>query len=446
MPWCSEEITNPLTQWHMHQDTITMTTRELSRYEVIKQLVAQKINGTEAAKRLGLSVRQVKNLKRRVRERGPQGIIHGNRGRPSNRTMSPQTAEQAKKIVSRLYRDFKPGFAAEKLAENHGITMSGEKLRQLMASWGFWKPKPRKQNKEYRAWRPRKECFGEMEQFDGSYHAWFEDRAEPCCLLLSIDDAQGVITKAEFGNSESVKEVFGFWLQYVKGQGKPRTIYLDKYSTYKNIQAAARDNPELLTQFQRAMGSLNIELITAHSPQAKGRVERVFATLQDRLVKEMRLAGISAIPEANRFLETYLLRFNAQFGVQAAKRGNAHRKLVAQEHLELPHIFSVHSTRQVANDFTLRFKSQWIQLEQKQPVLVRRKETVLMEEWLDGSLHILLRGKELNFQILSGRPRKIQVPVPALTTARPSWKPPADHPWRKQFILHQAQKVESATF
>jgi transposase len=429
----------------MHHHTITMTTRELSRYEVVKQLIAQQINGTEAAKQLGLSVRQVKNLKRQVKERGPQGIMHSNRERPSNRMIDPALRRRTERNLQKFYADFGPTFAKEKLEERHGIVLGKETLRQIMISMGLWKPKPRKRNKEFRAWRPRKEVFGEMEQFDGSYHAWFEDRAEKCCLLLSIDDATGTITKAEFGESESVEEVFGFWNAYVREQGKPGAMYLDKYSTYKNIQASVKDDPEFLTQFQRAMEELGVKLITAHSPQAKGRVERVFETLQDRLVKELRLAGISAIPEANRFLQTWLPMFNKQFGVTAAKRGNAHRKLISQEIPQLPHIFSRRSIRQIANDFTIRFKSQWIQLEEKQPILVRRKEKTLMEEWLDGSLHILVRGKELNFRILPERPTRINIPLPALTTARAPWKPPADHPWRKQFAMDHKQKVGSLT-
>jgi transposase len=429
----------------MHHHTITMTVKECTKYEVINQLIAQQINGTGAAKQLGLSVRQVKNLKRQVRERGAQGLIHRARGRTSNRKIDPKIQKQAEWNLQKFYADFGPTFAREKLEELHGIVLGKETVRQIMIAMGLWKPKPRKTNKEFRAWRPRKEVFGEMEQFDGSYHAWFEERAEKCCLLLSIDDARGTITKAEFGRSESVQEVFGFWDAYVREQGKPGSIYLDKYSTYKNIQSAAKDNPELLTQFQRAMDTLSIELITAHSPQAKGRVERVFKTLQDRLVKELRLAGINAIPKANQFLQTYLPKFNKQFEVRPAKRGNAHRKLIAQEIQQLPHIFSRHSTRQIANDFTIRFKNQWIQLEERQPLLVRRREKVLMEEWLDGSLHILVRGKELNFWILPERPRKIAMSIPALTTARQPWKPPADHPWRKHFILNRKQKVESST-
>ncbi|MEK6834588.1 MAG: ISNCY family transposase, partial [Thermoproteota archaeon] len=364
----------------MHQDIITMTIRELSRYEVINQLIAQHINGTEAAKMIGLSVRQVKNLKARVQKYGAKGLMHRARGRVSNRGIKAEIRHRAERNLKKFYADFGPTFAREKLQERHRITLGKETVRQIMIGMGLWKPNPRKQNKEYRAWRPRKEYVGDMEQFDGSYHPWFEDRADRCCLLLSIDDATGTITRAEFGQSESVPEVFGFWDGYVKERGKPLSIYLDKYSTYKNIQATAKDDPELLTQFQRAMDTLGIELISAHSPQAKGRVERVFETLQDRLVKELRLAGISTIPEANRFLQIYIPKFNEQFGVQPVKRGDLHRKLTDQEIQQLPHIFSRHSIRSVANDFTIRFKNQWIQLQERQPVLVRRKETVLMEE------------------------------------------------------------------
>jgi transposase len=425
----------------MKENTITMTTKELARYEVINQLLLQKINGTEAAKMIGLSVRQVKNLKIRVKKYGARGLIHRARGRASNRRINTGIREQAERNLKKSYADFGPTFAREKLQERHGIVLGKETVRQIMTDIGLWRTKPRKKNKEFRAWRPRKEYQGEMEQFDGSYHLWFELRADPCCLLASVDDATGTITRAEFGQSESVPEVFGFWSGYVKERGKPLSVYLDKYSTYKNIQAAAKDDPELLTQFQRAMDTLAIELITAHSPQAKGRIERLFETLQDRLVKELRLAAISTIPEANRFLETYLPKFNKQFGVQSAKKGNLHRKLTSQEIQQLPHIFSRHSHRYVANDFTIRFKNQWIQLQEQQPALVRRKETVLMEEWLDESLHILLRGKELNFRILPERPQKVHVRAPALTTARIPWKPPVDHPWRRPLYPYQG-KVE----
>jgi transposase len=418
------------------EQTITMSAKEVSRYDIITDLIKKHINGTEAAKMLGLSVRQVKNIKKRVLKEGAKGLVHKNRGKRSNRALSEAVVNEVRAIIEKTYRDFGPTFAAEKLQEHHGIEISDEKLRGLMTDWGLWKPRPRKTNKEYRAWRERKEHYGEMEQFDGCYHKWFEDRAPECCLLASIDDAQGTITRAEFASSESVKEVFLFWKGYLTEHGKPASIYLDKYSTYKINHEAAKDNSELLTQFQRAAQELGIALITAHSPQAKGRIERVFETLQDRLVKELRLAGISTIPEANTFLrEKFLQRFNAQFGVRAAKRGNVHRTLVLQEQERLPHIFSVHSTRTVANDFTIRFKNQWIQLEKEQPALVRRKETILIEEWLDGTMHVLLRGKELSFRVLPERPEKTALNLPALPARRSSWKPRQDHPWRKFVLL-----------
>ena len=178
--------------------TITMTPKELSRYEVIKRLIKKEINGTEAAKQLFLSVRQVKNLKARVKTCGVKGIIHGSRGKPSNRRISGDKIKKIEKIVKGSYSDFGPSFASEKLEENHRIKIGKETLRQLMIKWQLWDPKPRKKNKEYRAWRQRKEQYGEMEQFDGSYHLWFENRAEKCCLLASIEDATGKITMLKF--------------------------------------------------------------------------------------------------------------------------------------------------------------------------------------------------------------------------------------------------------
>lgn len=415
---------------------IIMSVKELSRYEIITSLIQGHINGTQAAKQLQLSVRQVKRVKAKVRKHGAWGAIHQNRGRPSNNRTPPAILEKTKKFLRAAYADFKPTFAAEKLRERHAINLSSEKVRQLMTAEGLWKPKPRKQNKQYRSWRPRKEYVGEMEQFDGSYHRWFEDRAPECCLLASVDDATGTITKAEFAFNESVCSVFAFWKAYVEKQGKPLSIYLDKYSTYKVNHASAVDNSELLTQFERAARQLNIRLITAHSPQAKGRIERLFETLQDRLVKELRLRNISAIEEANQFLEDeYVPRFNTQFGVKAVKGDNLHRALVAGEGKELDHIFSVHSERHINNDFTIRFQNNWIQLERAQPTTVFRTDKVLLEEWLDGTLHIKLRNKYLNFHILPRRPERTNPRVIALVRKPSARKPPADHLWRRRFIM-----------
>jgi len=415
---------------------ITMTQKELSRYEVIKRLIQKEINGTEASKQLSLSTRQTRRLKANVEKYGVKGIVHRNRGRESNRKISEEKVNEIKKIIGENYRDFGPLFASEKLGENHQIKIGKEKLRQLMIEWKFWRPKPRKKNKEYRSWRQRKEYYGEMEQFDGSYHEWLEDRAPACCLLASIDDAMGKITGLRFVHDEGVIPVFTFWKNYLQREGKPLKIYLDRLSTYKNTHKSVFDDPNVLTQFQRAMKDLDIELISAYSPQAKGRVERLFGTLQDRLVKELRLAKISDIEKANRFLEkVFIPKFNAKFSVLPQKKGNLHRSLNRFEKAHLDKILSVQNTRIVNNDFTIRFKGKWFQLSETQPTLVLRKDKVQIEERIDGSTFISLRNKYLNYTVLPARPEKIKIKVAALTRTKSTWKPPANHPWRKPFIV-----------
>lgn len=428
----------------MADKTITMTRNEFRKYEVVKKLIGGEINGTEAAKQLRRTVRWVKKLKARVLKEGVAGVIHRLRGKNGNRTFPDKKIKKIETIMMKSYSDFGPTFAAEKLEENHQITINKESLRQYMTMWEMWKPKPRKQNKQYRAWRPRKEQYGELQQFDGSYHLWFEDRWPECCLLASIDDATGKLTKLWFDDDEGVFAVFGFWKSYIERHGAPASIYLDKFSTYKINHKSALDNQELITQFQRAAQSIGIRLVTAHSPEAKGRVERLFRTLQDRLIKELRLKGISSIGEANKFLaETFVPEFDKKFGVAAAKHGDLHRELSAEEYKKLPAIFSRHSRRTVMNDFTVRFKNQWLQLAPEQPVLVRKQEVVLIEERLDQSLQIRLRDRYLDFTILPQRPVRANIErLPALP-ARKKYdsKPAPDHPWRR--YVQRNSKVES---
>jgi hypothetical protein len=281
-----------------------------------------------------------------------------------------------------------------------------------------------------------------MEQFDGSYEYWFEDRGPYCCLLASIDDAKGTITEAKFVSDEGTLPVFGFWEEYFLTQGKPRSIYLDKLRTYYNNLKPALDDEEMLTQFQRAMRELAVEPIVAHSPQAKGRIENLFKTLQDRLIKEMRLKNISDINTANRFLkEEFIPWFNAKYGLEPARKANLHRKLTQQEKKQLPSILSRQSERTVQNDFTVRFNNHWYQLTKEQPATVRPRERVLLEERLDSSLQIRLRGKYLNYQILTTKPQKRTkqswVIAASQKPKRKYYKPPADHPWRRPFIFRK---------
>jgi transposase len=429
-------------------ELITMTQKELSRYEVIKKLIRKEINGTQAAKQVGLSIRQVKRIKARVIKEGAEGLIHKQRGKSSNRKIPKEKIQRIEKLIKEKYYDFGPTLAKEKLEENHHLKVGKETLRLLMINWGLWKPRPRKKNKEYRSWRQRKEYYGEMEQFDGSYHSWFEDRAESCCLLASIDDATGIPTKLKFVHWEGVREAFDFWKGYLLKHGKPLSIYLDRHSTYKQNQKSVFDDPKALTQFQRAMErDLEIKIIHAHSPQAKGRIEIRFNNFQDRLVKELRLAGISTIPEANRFVEeVFIPKFSEKFGVLPQKKGDLHRPLTDYEKENLDRIFSIQESRFVNNDFTVRYKGKWFQLLENQPVLVRKKERVQIEERISGQIFISLRGKYLNYTLLPERPKKIiEVKIPALTRAKSNWKPPADHPWRRAFIFNPTKSYQTSS-
>lgn len=412
-----------------------MSRKELSRADVIQRLLRGEINGTDASKQLRLTVRHIRNLKRKVKKGGIKCLIHGNRGKPGNRTIDSTTMKKAKTILKKKYSDFWPTHAMEKLDENHGISLSKETVRQIMITDGLWTERPRKANGEYRSWRPRKEQYGEMIQFDGSYHAWLESRGSVSCLLAGIDDATGKPTHCLFTDGgEGVIPVFSFWKEYIETHGKPLAIYLDRHSTYKVNTKSLFNDPSVLTQFERAMKDLDIRVIHAGSPQAKGRVERLFGTLQNRLVKDMRLAGISSLKDATLFTEKiFLPPYCEKFSVAPSQTGDLHRPLNATEKKNLDRIFSRQETRKVNNDFTISYKGQWFQLAEQQPTLICRKDTVLIEERLDGSIHFSLREKYLDCTLLPKRPEKILLKkVVALSRERQVYRPPADHPWRQR--------------
>lgn len=415
-----------------------LTSLEQEKATILKAAIEGRVTNGQAAKQLRLSIRQVKRLKANIRKNGIDAVIHQLKGKPSNHRIAEAAKEHAVSLIDKNYSDFKPILATEKLDENHGITISSQTTRRWMAEAGLWKIRRRK-DVVYRSWRPRKAYFGELQQFDGSYHLWFErrfvdDEGIPIevCLLASIDDATGKITKAVFAPNEGVVSVFSFWKDYVEEYGKPLGIYLDKFSTYKINHKAAVDNSELMTQFQRAMKTIGTELVTANSPEAKGRVERLFQTLQDRLVKEMRLANINTPQEGNSFLkELFIPKFNERFSVDPTTDGNVHKSLLREEKTNLNHIFSIHETRRVNNDFTIQFKNNWYQLAEIQPTTVRPREKVRMETWLNGSVHILFREYHLSFFLLPEKPKKQSKQPVALTNHRLNFKPPSDHPWRK---------------
>lgn len=427
---------------------ITMTKKEARRYEIIKDLLSKKIDGTEAAKLLNRSLRQVKRIKKIVKKRGIEGVIHGNRGKTSHNKTNPRIIVKAKKHLKEIYYDFNPLLAQEHLRDDNKIELSKETVRQLMIKEKLWKPRRKSDAKKF-FWRERKDNFGEMQQFDGSYHNWFEGRNEEevgleQCLLLSVDDASGKITGAKFEYNEGVVPVFKFWRDYFKVNGLPLDIYLDKFSTYKINHKNAVDNKDLMTQFQRAMKQLGIRVIHANSPQAKGRVEKMNGTLQRRLVKELRLKNINTIEEANKYLrEEFIPRFNKQFAVVTKKKANLHKKLSEKQIDELDKILSIQSERIINNDYTVRFKNNYYQLKEIQPATVCKRNKIIIEEHLNGEVKISIRNKYLDYFLLPERPKKeIEINLIALTNRKQSsWIPPVNHPWRTQFLINKKQKM-----
>jgi hypothetical protein len=433
---------------------IIMTTREAERFEIIQKLITGTIDGSEAAKLMNLSVRQTKRIKARVKaaksKEKIRSIIHGNRGKPSNRKLDEELIKKAEELLITKYPDFNPLLAQEKLFEIDKIKLSSEKVRQLMITQKLWKPKRRHEAKKF-AWRERKDNYGEMQQFDGSYHNWFEGRNEvevglEQCLLLSVDDATGKITGAEFHYHEGVVPVFTFWKNYILENGLPLAIYLDKFSTYKVNHKNAVDNKELMTQFQRAMEKqFNVRVIHAHTPQAKGRVEKMNSTLQRRLVKELRLAKINTIAEANMFLkEIFIPKFNEKFAVLAKKASDLHRKLSEKQLTEIDSVLSIQSVRTINNDYTVRFKSNYYQLEEIQPTTVYKKSKVDIEERLNGELKIKVRGHELVYFQLPEKPKKeIDIKLPALTIRKSTaHTPPDGHPWKQMMLREWTKKKQ----
>ena len=424
-----------------------MTQKEIDRHDVIQRLIKKEFNGTQAAELLKLSVRQVRRLKDRVVVNSARGLIHLSRGKKSNHSLPKKERKNIVKLLKKHYQDFGPTFASEKLSERDKIDRDPKTIRSIMIAEDLWKPKKSKTESHHRAWRQRRSAYGEMNQYDGSYEHWFEDRGGEVCLLAGIDDATGKIIQASFAPHEGLVPTFTFWKSYVEAHGKPRAIYTDKFSTYKMNSTLAKENHDLKTQFERVCDDLHIELIHANSPQAKGRVERLFRTLQDRLIKELRLAGIATVPEANVFLnEVFIPSFNAKFSVEPASNANLNITLTTKEHGELFSIFSRHETRTIQNDFTISYKNTWYQLEKDQPITVCKKEVVTVEEWIDDTIHLKLRGKELNKKVLPERPKK-STPQPWVLTRQPQQrtKPASDHPWRKPFLVNKTFIPETRT-
>ena len=419
-----------------------MSLPEVKKYDIIKKVISQELNGSQAAGLLNLTTRQIRRLKKKVDQNGIKALLHGNRGKPGNRRLPAKERKRIAGLIKQKYSDFGPTLAAEKLTELDKIARSRGAVRSIMIAEKIWQPKSKKKE-THRQWRQRKASKGELVQYDGSYEHWFEDRGGEVCLLASIDDADSQV-RARFDEHEGVEPTFNFWRGYLERFGKPNSIYVDKFSTYSMNHQLAKENPDTLTQFERAMKELNVGIIHAHSPQAKGRVEKLFGTLQDRLIKELRLNNISTIKEANEFLEkVFLPKFNARFMVESRSQANPHKKLNEREKKKLDSIFSRQFRKVVMNDFTVSHQKHCYQLEKIQPVTICKQDRVTVEERMDKSIQFRLRGKYLNYRLLPEKPKKINGQnnlrwvIPKSTAHVPS----ANHPWRQTANMEYLKKL-----
>ena len=372
-----------------------MSERELNRIEVLSQVTRGVMTAVTAANVLGLSRRQVHRLLKDFQTGGPGAIRHKARGRQSNNWIDPAVREFAVTLVREKYSDFGPTFAAEKLAEDHDLKVSRETLRKWMQDAGIWLS--RKQRRTFHQPRLRRECLGELIQIDGSDHRWFEDRGPACTLLVFIDDATSTLMQLRFVTSESTFSYFEALDLYLTAHGKPVAFYSDKHSVFRVAQQGAKTGHGM-TQFGRAMTELNIEILCANSSQAKGRVERANRTLQDRLVKELRLAGISDMEAANVFLPGFMARYNARFAKVPRRPDNLHRPMNIEPG-RLRDVFCLRDERYVGTQLAFSFERQRIILTENDITRGLVGKYVDSYAFPDGRLEFRWQGVSLPYSV-----------------------------------------------
>lgn len=392
------------------EQILPMSLKTLNKLDIIRRVERKELTQVAAGKILKVSDRTIRNYLLRLEEEGPGFLTHGLKGQISNNRIPLKVEERIGELLRQKYEDFGPTFAAEKLREIHNLDYDPKTVARIQKSLGIYGVSRRHTKTTHRSYRVRRATYGDLIQFDGSYHDWLEGRGgiDELCLLLAVDDATGKIVHAWFAPHEGVLPVMGFWLQYAGIHGLPKQIYLDRFSTYSMNLKLAKENPDTLTQFERAARDTGVEVVHAYSSQAKGRVENKFGTLQDRLVKELRLAGISTVEDANRFLQDFFVDdFNKRFAVEARAKGDLHR-IASKTELEdvLPYIFCRHNTRVIQNDFTISYGTLWYQLLPTPRLAMRPKDVVDVHEHPDESISLFVRGKHANFLPLPEKPRQ----------------------------------------
>jgi transposase len=413
---------------------INMSPQELSRAEVMQQLKAKRMTQRQAAEQLGLTVRQVKRLWRAYRAGGAKALVSKQRGRPSNHQLDPKIKEKAHEMIQARYADFGPTLAHEKLREVHRLNLSVETVRHLLIAEHGWQPH-RARPVQTHPLRTRRARRGELVQLDGSPFAWFEERGLPCSLLVYIDDATGQLLELFFTPSETTFSYFAATERYLIRHGRPVAFYSDKHSIFRLTNSAATTAGGV-SQFSRAMAELDIQVICANSPQAKGRVERANQTLQDRLVKELRLQRISNAERANAYAPEFMADFNRRFSLPPANPEDAHRPLLTSH--QLAHIFTVQTPRIVTQNLTLQYNKQVYQLVAPPGTRAFRGAQVLVREDARGQITLDYQGRQLAYTLYQQQTRQADVvPSKQIDTAveaaqhKPAVTiPAANHPWR----------------
>ncbi len=421
------------------QEIFTMKKTEIKRLAVIEKVIKKELKQIDAADVLRISDRQVRRLVVAVRARGEAGIIHGLRGKESCRKISNKIRDKVLGLCRRQYEGFGPLFASEKLAERDGITVSKETLRQWLIKDGLWQVKDGRKAKHLQ-WRERKAHHGQMLQMDGSHHTWLEDRGPQLALMGQIDDATSRVS-GRFYEYEGTIPAMDSMKRYVQKNGIPASVYLDKHTTYKSwAKETIEDELEgrkSLSRFEKACAKIGIEVIHANSPQAKGRVERLFRTLQDRLVKELRLANARTLEEANVVLEKVLAQFNKRFSVDPRESGDLHRPVPPG--VDLNEVFSIETPKVLRNDNTIVHDKRWFQI-----LVATKTRTLVVQEQVNGRLYILANGHRLKYKAIAGPVKHVRIPKVRLTTRRTVH--PQDHPWRRPVTRKGVLNNKNRTF
>lgn len=413
------------------RDIITMSQKELKRLNVIHKVIDEVITQIKAAEFLKLTTRQIRRIEERVVKEGDKGIIHKSRGRSSPRAFPDNIKDKILKLCGTKYQGFNPTLASEKLFEINKIKISRETLRGWFKEEGI--PYNTRKKRPHRNWRERKHHYGEMQQVDGSHHPWFEDRGPECVLMGYIDDA-GSRVYAEFHEYEGTLPFMASFKGYAKKYGLPQNLYIDRHSTYKAVKKNPTiedelNNREPESQVQRALHEFGVDVTFAHSAPAKGRIERLFRTFQDRLVKEMRLKGIKSVKEGNKFLRYYLPIYNRRFMVEAIEKGNLHRPL--PKGIDLDRILCKKTERSLNKDSTVAHDKKLYHVLDKTCA-----KKVMVEERIDGKMLITHKGEALKYREIARRPTRKEVKKPYIFKIKKVATPAANHLWRQYKVRY----------